>query len=144
MTKKICANCGEILVDNAELCQNCHSKNLSKNNISKENGVSSAKLEVIGIFIKARRYEEAAKLYEELKMRDEAENCRRMGKTRRKTKNVVSTNLKVGKVAAISMNCPHCNSAQFFDSKSKVLKSNVVCSYCEKSYIIPKKVLDMM
>ena len=145
MTKKICADCGEILVDEAELCQYCHSKKLSENNISKGNGVSSAKLEVIGIFIKARRYEEAAKLYEELEMRDEAENCRRMRKTRRKTKNVVSTNLKVGKVAAISMNCPHCNSSQFFDSKSNVLKSNeVVCSYCEKTYIIPKKVLNLI
>ena len=140
MTKKICVDCGEILVDEAKLCRYCHSKNLSKNNISKENGISSAKLEVIGIFIKAGRYEEAAKLYEELEMRDEAEDCRRMGKPRRKTRHVVSTNLNVGKVAAISMNCPHCTSSQFLDSKS----NEVVCSYCGKKYVIPKRVLDLI
>ena len=144
MTKKICADCGKVLIDNAEFCQYCHGENLSENNISKENGVSSAKLEVIGIFIKAGRYEEAAKLYEELEMRDEAEDCRRMGKkrlkTKRKTRHVVSTNLNVGKVAAISMNCPHCTSSQFLDSKSK----EVVCSYCGKKYVIPKRVLDLL
>jgi RNA polymerase subunit RPABC4/transcription elongation factor Spt4 len=149
MTKNICADCGEILVDNASLCQNCHSENFSENKISIENGVRSAKLEVIGIFIKARRYEEAAKLYEQLEMRDKAEDCRRMGKkrlkTKRKTRHVVSTNLTVGKVAAISMNCPHCNSSQLLDSKSNVSKSNeVVCSYCQKNYIIPQKVLDLI
>ena len=136
MTKKICLDCGKILVYDAELCQYCHGENFSENNISIENGARSAKLEVIGIFIKAGRYEEAAKLYEQLEMRDAAEDCRKMGKTR----HVVSTRLKVGKVAAISMNCPHCNSSQLLDSKS----NKVVCLSCGKKYGIPKKVLNLI
>ena len=145
MAKKICADCGEILVDKAEPCQYCHSQNLSENSISKENGVSSAKLEVIGIFIKAGRYEEAAKLYEELKMRDEAEACRRMEKRGLKKRRVVSTKLNVGKVVAISMKCPYCDSSQFLDSESNVLKVNeVVCSFCTKKYSLPKRVHDLI
>ena len=136
MTKKICADCGEIQFDSAKICQNCHGEKFSENNISPKNGARSAKLEVIGIFIKAGRYEEAAKLYEELEMRDAAEDCRKMGKTR----HVVSTRLKVGKVAAISMNCPYCNSSQLLDSKS----NKVVCLSCGKKYVIPKKVLNLI
>jgi len=139
MTKKICLDCGEDMVDNAEFCQYCHGENIS------ENGVMSAKLEIVEIFKKAGRYEEAAKLYDQLEMRDEAEVCRRMGKRSRKKRHVLSTNLKVGKVAAISMKCPYCDSSQLLDSESNVLKVNeVVCSFCTKKYVLPKKVYDLV
>ena len=111
----------------------CFSKNVvsvSEEEFSKINIQEIEKLE------KAGRYEDAAVKYESLEMWDKAGECRRMAKTNY----VVSANVNIGKVGAISMECPHCGASQPLASKS----SEVTCKYCGKNYVIPKKVLELL
>ena len=48
--------------------------------------------------------------------------------------------LEIGKVGAISMECPHCGASQILSSKS----NEVTCKYCGKNYAIPKNLLDLL
>ena len=132
MGKLICADCKEELLSaSMHLCPYCGSKK-----IVPYEEYNPAKIEKIEKLIKTGRYTEAAQAYEELEMWEKAGECRKLGKK----SSVVSANINVGKVASISMNCPHCNASQPLVSKS----NEVTCSYCKKSYIIPKKVLDLL
>lgn len=85
--------------------------------------------------MKAGRYEDAAKLYEHLEMWNEAGECRRLARTTY----VVAADVRVGK-DGISVNCPHCGSAERLESKA----SEVTCRHCGRAYYIPKKILDMI
>ena len=84
----------------------------------------------------AGRYEEAAQFYEWLGLHEKAGELRRM----EKTQYVISTKFQLGKDGLIKIECPHCGASQPAESKS----SEVVCRYCEKRYIIPKRILDMI
>ena len=124
-----CANCNtEIMQTNPTLCPYCGSRNLVSNEQAFTDEVE--KLE------KAGRYEDAALKYEELEMWDKAGNCRRMAKTNY----VVSANVNIGKVGTISIDCPHCGASQPVTTKS----NEVTCKFCGKSYVIPKKVLELL
>ena len=46
----------------------------------------------------------------------------------------------IGKIGSINMKCPHCGASQPLASKS----NEVMCTRCHKSYVIPKKVLDLL
>jgi hypothetical protein len=85
--------------------------------------------------MKAGRYEEAAKYYEQLEMWNEAGECRRLARTTY----VVAADIRVGK-DGISVNCPHCGSSERLESKA----SEVTCRHCGRTYYIPKKILDMI
>jgi predicted RNA-binding Zn-ribbon protein involved in translation (DUF1610 family) len=85
--------------------------------------------------LKAGRYEDAAKLYEQLEMWNEAGECRRLARTTY----VVAADVKVGK-DGISVKCPHCGSSERLESKV----SEVTCRHCGSTYYIPKKILDMI
>jgi uncharacterized Zn-finger protein len=85
---------------------------------------------------RAGRYEDAALMYEEMEMFDEAGEVRRRGKTNY----VISANINIGKVGTISMECPFCGASQPLSSK----KNEVTCKYCGKNYIIPKNVLALL
>ena len=120
---------------NPEMCPYCGSKNM----ISDEQFVDLERtqtLKEIEKLERAGRYEDAALSYEKLEMWDKAGECRRMGKTNY----VVSASVSIGKIGSISMDCPHCGAPQPLASKS----NEVICSYCHKSYVIPKKVLDLL
>jgi tetratricopeptide (TPR) repeat protein len=84
----------------------------------------------------AGRFEEAALKYDELKMWEAAGKCRRLERTNYN----VSTNVNMGKVGTISMECPYCRAASPITSK----QSEVQCQYCGKTYIIPKKLIDLL
>jgi DNA-directed RNA polymerase subunit RPC12/RpoP len=127
-----CTDCREeILQKHPEKCPYCGSTNL----ISEEDNAQNVIAEIKKLQ-KAGRHEEVALRYEELAMWDEAEECRRM----EKGSHVDSANVKVGRISAISMECPHCGSTQSLSQKS----NEVVCENCRKNYIIPKKVLDLL
>jgi len=85
---------------------------------------------------KAGRFEEAACGYEGLGMYEKAGELRRMGKTQY----IISTSFHMGRDGAIMIACPHCGGSQTAESKS----SEIVCKYCGKTYIVAKKVLDMI
>ena len=85
--------------------------------------------------MKAGRYEEAAKLFDQLQMWDEAGECRRLDRT----SYVVAADVHVGK-DGISVNCPHCGSSERLESKV----SEVTCRHCARKYFLPKKILDMI
>lgn len=85
--------------------------------------------------MRSGRYEEAAGLFDQLKMWDEAGECRRLTRT----SYVVAADVHVGK-EGISVNCPHCGSSERLESKV----SEVTCRHCGRKYFIPKKVLDMI
>jgi hypothetical protein len=85
--------------------------------------------------MKAGRYEDAAKLFEQLGMWNEAGECRRLARTTY----VVAADVRVGK-DGISVNCPHCGSSERLESKA----SEVTCRHCGRTYYIPKKILDMI
>jgi primosomal protein N' len=85
--------------------------------------------------MKAGRYEEAAKYYEQLEMWNEAGECRRLARTTY----VVAADVRVGK-DGISVNCPHCGSSERLESKA----SEVTCRHCGRTYYLPKKILDMI
>ena len=116
-----CADCREdILQKNPEKCPYCGSKNLLS-----EKDILPAALSEIEKFKKAGKYEEAALKYEELEMWDKAEECR---------------NFNMGKVAAISLKCPHCGNIQSLSSK----KNSIKCKRCGKNYGVQKKALDLL
>jgi hypothetical protein len=120
-----CGNCHyDFLQPKPVICPRCGSKDI----VSDE--------QLIERLLKSGRFEDAALEYEELQMWDKAGDCRRMGKTNY----VISASVSIGKVGSISMQCPHCGASQPLASKS----NEVVCSYCQKSYIIPKNVLDLL
>jgi hypothetical protein len=87
-------------------------------------------------YIKAGRYNEAAQIYDGLDELEKAGECRRFAKT----SYVISANLNIAKIGSISMECPHCGASQPISSKS----NEVTCSYCNKMYVIPKKVLELL
>jgi len=116
-----CANCREdILQRNPQKCPYCGSTNL----LSDEETVDQLTAEIEKLK-KAGKYEEAALKYEELEMWDKAKEIRE---------------LNMGKVSAITMECPHCGATQQFSSKD----NQVTCKSCGKTYSIPKKVLELL
>lgn len=116
-----CADCGEeILQRNPDKCPYCGSTNL----VSLKDIIPTVTVEIEQLK-KEGKYEEAALKYEEVEMWDEAEECRK---------------LNVGKVSAISMNCPHCGETQQLLSKNGL----VTCKSCGKNYGVPKNVLELL
>jgi Zn finger protein HypA/HybF involved in hydrogenase expression len=116
-----CADCREeILQKNPQKCPYCGSTNL----ISKKDEIPKV-LAKIDKLKKAGKYEEAALKYEELDMLDKAKETRK---------------LNMGKVNAITMECPHCGTSQPLSSKN----SQVTCKHCKKTYVISKKVLELL
>jgi ribosomal protein S27E len=84
----------------------------------------------------AGRYEDAAKLCDELEMWEKAAENRRMVRTSYQ----ISTNFNLGKDGTFSVKCPNYSAAHIVDSKTNL----VTCKYCGNNYITPKEVLDMM
>ena len=116
-----CADCGEeILHKNPDKCPYCGSNNL----VSVEEMIPTVTVEIEQLKKKGK-YEEAAVKYEEIEMWDKAEECRK---------------LNMGKVSAISMECPHCGETQPLLSEDSWVK----CKSCGKSFGVPKKVLDLL
>ena len=116
-----CADCREeILQKNPQKCPYCGSTNL----LSMKDVVPTIIAEIEKLK-KAGKYEEAALKYEEIDMLDKAEECRK---------------LNMGKVRAITMECPHCGETQPLSSKNKTVK----CKHCGKNYGVPKKVLELL
>jgi uncharacterized Zn-finger protein len=132
-----CLNCKtDILAKDAELCPYCGSYNIVPDDQVPPDAPDSEILDKIDKLERAERFEDAALLYEELEMWDKA------GETRRKarTNYVISANLKIAGLNSISVNCPNCGASQPVESKS----NEVICSYCKKKYIIPKKILELL
>jgi len=127
-----CSACGkDILTRDPTICPYCGSKSLmSDEEWAKKEIIEVEKLE------KAGQYEEAARGYEELEMREKAEDCRRLANPDEDD----SANANMGKVDTISMKCPHCGASQPIASKS----NEVTCKGCGKNYVIPKKVLNLL
>jgi ribosomal protein S27E len=114
-----CGNCREeILQKNPEKCPYCGSTNL----VSTEEVIPEVLAEIEELK-RAGKYEDTALKYEEIGMWNKAEEIRKSN---------------VGKVRAITIECPHCGASQVFSSKS----NNVKCKNCGKNYAIPKKVTD--
>lgn len=88
------------------------------------------------IALKAGRYEDAAKLYEELGEFEKAGDCRRQGRTQY----VVSTSVHIGN-EGISVDCPHCGASQPIRSKNT---NEVTCAFCNRKYVIPEKILKLL
>ena len=88
------------------------------------------KLEVAG------RYEEAAQIYEMLGMLEKAGEARR----KERTQYLISTNFQIGNDGTIKIQCPYCSASKPAESKS----SEVTCTYCGRTYVVPKKILDMI
>jgi hypothetical protein len=110
-----------------------------KNTINREQNRKierEKQLELLKNYETAGKFEEAAKICDELEMWEKAGEFRRMAKTTY----LISTNFSMGKDGAISVNCPNCGSAQALESKTNM----VTCIHCGNNYIIPKKVLDML
>ena len=127
-----CVDCGEdILQKDPERCPYCGSTNL----MSDEEYVQKALVEIEKLK-RAGKFEEAVLKYEELEMWDEADECRKLTKDGQ----VGSAASNVGKISAISMECPRCGTSQQLSSKT----SQVKCEHCGRKYIIPKKVLDLL
>lgn len=82
----------------------------------------------------AGNYEGAAQFYESLGAYEKAGELRRKGRTH------YEISLKIGKDGVIKIQCPHCGASQPTESKSR----EVTCKYCGKTYIVPKKILDMI
>jgi DNA-directed RNA polymerase subunit RPC12/RpoP len=116
-----CADCGEeILQKDPEKCPYCGSTNL----VSIQDIIPTVTVEIEKLK-KAGKYEEAALKYEEIEMWDKAKEIRE---------------LNMGKVRAITMECPHCGEPQPLSSKN----NTVTCKHCGKNYGIPKKALDLL
>lgn len=130
--KMRCADCREeILQKEPQKCPYCGSANL----ISEKEYIPDMVAEIEKL-VKAGKYEDAALRYEELEMLAKAGEVRRMAKT----SYVISANINIGKVCAISMECPHCGASQPLSSKT----NEVTCKYCGKNYVIPNKVLELL
>ena len=127
-----CSKCGKhILASNPTICPYCGSKSLlSDEEWNKQAIIEIEKLE------KAGRYDEAAEGYEELEMWEKAEDIRRKARLDEDD----TANANMGKVSAISMECPHCRATQPATSRS----NEVTCSGCGKNYMIPRKVQDLL
>lgn len=94
------------------------------------------KLELLKDFETSGRYEEAARICDELGMLEKAGEMRRL----EKTSYHISASFSMGQNGAISCKCPTCGSSQVIASKSNTVK----CEHCGNNYIIPKKVLDLL
>ena len=92
----------------------------------------------------AGKYEDAAKEYELLGMFEKAGAVRKMNKTQyvesTQTQYVISTSFQIGSDGTVKIGCPHCGGSSSVTEKSGERK----CEYCGKTYLIPKKVLDML
>jgi len=127
-----CLNCKEdILAADVNICPYCCSRRVVSNMQYSQLAVEEAEK-----LVQAGRFEEAASIYDELEMLDKAGECRRLARTNY----VVSASVNIGKVATISMECPHCSASQPIGSKS----NEVTCQYCGKNYIIPKRILELL
>ena len=127
-----CGDCHrDILQKNPEMCPYCGSKNL----LSDEQA-SDFDMKEIEKLERARRYEDAASKCEELGLMDRAEECRKKAET----SHGGSAGKNVGRVSAISMECPYCGASQQLTSKSH----DVACNRCGKKYVIPKRVLELL
>jgi ribosomal protein S27AE len=116
-----CSDCREeILQKNPEKCPYCGSTNL----ISKKDETPTVLAEIKKL-TKAGKYEEAALKYEELEMWDKAKEIRK---------------LNMGKISTINLECPHCGVVQLLSSKNDKVK----CKNCGKTYVVPKKVLELL
>jgi transposase-like protein len=115
-----CGNCREeILQKNPQKCPYCGSTNL----VSTEEVIPEVLAEIEELK-RAGKYEDAALKYEEIEMWDNANDIRKSN---------------VGKVSAITIECPYCGASQVFSSKSAKAK----CKNCGKNYAIPKKVIEL-
>lgn len=82
----------------------------------------------------AGNYENVAQFFESLGAYEKAGELRRKGRTH------YEISFKIGRDGVIKIQCPHCGASQPTESKSK----EVTCKYCGKTYIVPKKILDMI
>ena len=115
-----CVYCREeILQKDPQKCPYCGSRKF----VSKEDEIPGILAE-IKILEKAGKYEEAAMKFEELEMWDKSKEIR---------------DLNMGKIGTVNMVCPHCGHSQPFSSKI----NDVKCVNCSKTYVVPKKVLDL-
>jgi ribosomal protein S27AE len=116
-----CADCGEkILQKNPQKCPYCGSTSL----FSIQDIIPTVTVEIEKLK-KAGKYEDAALKYEEIEMWDKAKEIRE---------------LNIGKVRAITIECPHCGESQLLSSKN----NTVTCKHCGKNYSVPKKALDSL
>lgn len=119
-----CAKCGyDFIQRNPEMCPSCGGKEI----VTDE--------QMIEIYLKSERYEDAALLYEELELFDKAEACRKKANP-----NYVTPKSIMGKICSVNMECPHCKKVQPVESK----KNETTCIYCNKRYAIPEKVFDLL
>jgi len=119
-----CAKCGyDFIQRNPEMCPSCGGKEI----VTDE--------QLIQIYLKSERYEDAALLYEELDMLDKAEQCRKKANP-----HYVPPESLLGKVSSIEMECPHCKKVQILASK----KNEIICIHCNKRYAIPQKVFEIL
>jgi DNA-directed RNA polymerase subunit RPC12/RpoP len=115
-----CADCGEeILQRKPQKCPYCGSTNI----VSVQELIPTVTAEIEKLK-KEGNYEEAAVKYEEIEMYDKAEECRK---------------LNLGKIRAVTMECPHCGKTQQVSSKD----TSVRCKHCGKGFGVPKKVLEL-
>ncbi len=126
-----CGDCGQdILQAHPEMCPYCRSKNL----VSEED--ESKEIHEAERLAKAGRYEDAALRYEKLDLWNQAKSCRLLAKK----KHAASGTLQVGRVGTVNILCPHCDSSQSIDSKSK----EETCTRCGTTYLVPEKVIEML
>lgn len=84
--------------------------------------------------ILAGDYEKAARFYQFFRC------FKKAGELRRKERTRYEISLKIGEDGTIKIQCPHCGASQPTELKS----NEVTCKYCGKTYIIPKKIFDMV
>ena len=126
-----CLDCNQdIIQSNPEMCPYCHSKNLISDE-KYEDLEKEKSLKEIAKLDKAGQYEEAAVIYDRLEMPAEAEACRRKD---------MAIHGAVAKISSINMKCPHCGASQPLTSK----EAKVTCASCNKKYMVPQKVLDLL
>jgi uncharacterized Zn-finger protein len=51
-----------------------------------------------------------------------------------------TVNFSIGENGTIRIACPHCGASYPLRSKS----NEIVCDYCRKTYVVPRRVLDML
>jgi ribosomal protein S27E len=118
-----CAKCGyDFIQRNPEMCPSCGGKEI----VTDE--------QLIELYLKSERYEDAALLCEELELFDKAEQCRKKANP-----NYVTPTSPVGKINSINMECPHCQKIQQVISR----KNEVICISCNKRFAIPEKAYDL-
>ena len=118
-----CAKCGyDFIQRNPEMCPSCGGKEI----VTEE--------QLIELYLKSERYEDAALLYEEMEMFDKAEQCRKKANP-----NYVTPKSPLGKISAIDLECPHCKNVQPLTSR----KNEVICTKCNKKYAVPEKAFEL-